>query len=352
MSDQYLVYIGTYTKGTSEGIYIYRLSMASGELEYAGKATGIENPSFLAIHPSQRYLYAVNENPEGEVSAFSIDADSGALTFLNKQSTHGNGPCHISLHPSGQCVLTANYGSGNVCAYSVQDDGTLAAASTNIQHQGSSVGLRQKGPHAHSITPDAAGRFAFAADLGTDQILIYKLDPAGGLTPNDPPHVAVEAGQGPRHFTFHPNGKYAYLINEIGSTLTAYTYDADSGVLGELHSISTLPADFDGASHTADVHVHPSGQFVYGSNRGHDSIAVAAVDPNSGRLSNVICQSTGIKNPRNFALDPSGTFLFVANQATDDIITFRIDQTSGQLEPTGQVTQVPTPVCIKMMPVS
>jgi 6-phosphogluconolactonase len=352
MTDQYFVYIGTYTKGASEGIYVYRLSMPSGALEYVSKTTGVENPSFLDIHPSQRYLYAVNENSEGEVSAFSIDASSGELTFLNKQSTHGAAPCHLSLDPSGQCVLVANYTSGNVCAYPIQSDGTLAAASTNIQHQGSSIGPRQQGPHAHSITPDAAGRFAFAADLGTDQVLIYQFDPKGELTPHDPPYAPVEAGQGPRHFDFHPNGKYAYLINEIGNTFTAFTYDAASGTLDEIHSVSTLPEDFTGTSHCADVHIHPSGKFVYGSNRGHDSIAVATIDAATGRLSSVSCQSKGIKNPRNFALDPTGTYLFVANQDTDDIVTFRIDQTTGQLEPTGQVTEVPTPVCIKMMPIS
>ena len=351
---QYLVYIGTYTNGASEGIYVYRLDLASGDLEYSSKATGVENPSFLNIHPSRRYLYAVNENGDGEVSAFAIDAQSGALTFLNRQSTHGSAPCHLSIDATGQCLLVANYGSGNVCAYAIHNDGTLGEASTNIQHRGSSIDEnRQQGPHAHSITPDAANRFAFAADLGTDQVMIYRLDPnAAQLAPNDPPHAQVAGGQGPRHLDFHPNGKYAYLINEIGNTFTAFTYDADSGALDEMHTVSTLPEAYTETSHTADVHVHPSGKFVYGSNRGHDSIAIADIDPDSGRLSNVRCESTRGKNPRNFALDPTGAYLFAANMGSDNIFTFCIDQETGNLEATGQETQVPTPVCIKMMPVA
>ena len=351
---QYYVFVGTYTRGASEGIYVYRLDLATGVLGYTDKATGVENPSFLDIHPTHRYLYAVNENNEGEIRAFALDPQKGALDFLNKQSTHGAAPCHLSVDASGQCALVANYGSGNVCAYPVREDGQLGEATSNIQHQGSSVDQnRQQGPHAHSITLDPANRFAFAADLGTDQVLVYQVDPAGAaLAANDPPYAQVAAGQGPRHFGFHPNGRYAYLINEMGNTFTALTYDADRGALDEIHTLSTLPDDFSDTSHCADVHVHPSGKFVYGSNRGHDSIAIAAIDQDTGGLSIVGYQPTGGENPRNFALDPTGTFLFAANQDTDDIFTFRIDQQTGALEPTGQKTEVPTPVCLKMIPVA
>jgi 6-phosphogluconolactonase len=351
-----LVYVGTYTHGKSEGIYVYRMDAASGALTLVNKATGVANPSFLDPHPNGRFLYAVNEvgnfggKSSGAVSAFAADPKTGKLTYLNQQASGGAAPCHLSVDKTGQFVLAANYGGGSVCVLPIQEDGKLGEATDFIQHEGSSVNpRRQEGPHAHSVMIDAANRFAFVADLGLDKVMVYRMNLAEGkLTPNDPPWAQVKPGAGPRHFDFHPNGKYAYLINELDSTLTAFAYDAQKGGLAEIETVSTLPADFNGTSHCADVHVHPSGQFVYGSNRGHDSIVIFAIDPNTGKLSYVGHQSTQGKTPRNFGIDPTGMFLLAANQSTDTIVTFRIDSQTGQLTPTGHVTQAPTPVCLKM----
>ncbi len=359
-NEEILVYIGTYTSGKSEGIYVYRMDKSSGTLEFSSKATGVDNPSFLAIHPQQRYLYAVNEigefagKPSGAVSAFSIEEKTGELTYLNQQPSHGTSPCHLSVDKTGQFVLVANYGGGSVCVLPIQDDGQLGEAIDFIQHQGSSINpQRQEGPHAHSITLDAANRYAFAADLGLDKIMIYQLDlTQGKLKPNDEPWAQVKAGAGPRHFDFHPNGKYAYLINELDNTLIAFTYDETRGTLREIQTVPTLPEDFEGTSHTADVHVSPSEKFVYGSNRGHDSIVIYAIDEDTGKLTYVGHELTQGKSPRNFVIDPTGTFLLAANHGTDNIVTFRIDQQTGRLMPTGHVTEVPTAVCLKIIHIS
>ncbi len=336
------------------------MEISSGALEFASVAKGVENPSFLDIHPQRRYLYAVNEVGEfagessGAVSAFSIDENTGELTFLNQQPSGGAAPCHLSIDQTGQFVLVANYGGGSVASLPIQDDGKLGEATDFIQHQGSSVNpRRQKEPHAHSITIDLANRYAFAPDLGLDKILIYKLDLTHGkLIPNDEPWAQVKAGTGPRHFDFHPSRRYAYVINELDSTLIAFTYDETHGTLEEIETVSTLPEDFSGTSHCADLHVHPSGKFVYGSNRGHDSIVIFAIDEGTGKLTYVGHESTQGKTPRNFGIDPTGTFLLAANQSTDNIVTFRIDQQTGELMSTGHVAEVPTPVCLKMLPIS
>ena len=351
-----LVYIGTYTQGESEGIYVYRLDTSSGALEYVSVATGIDNPSFLDLHPHKPYLYAINEISElggesgGAITAFSINEETGELTLLNQQSTIGTGPCHLSVDATGKFVLVANYGGGSVCMLPIQEDGTLGEATDFIQHEGSSVDpARQQGPHAHSIMIDPANQYAFTPDLGLDKILIYKIDLTNGkLVPNDPSSAEVAPGGGPRHFDFHPNRKYAYVINEMGNTVTAFTYDETDGSLAEIQTIPTLPDDFDGTSHTADVHVSPSGKFLYGSNRGHDSIVIFAIDSETGTLTYVDHESTQGETPRNFAIDPTGTFLFAENQGTDTIVTFRIDSDTGKLTATGHVTDVPMPVCLKM----
>ena len=353
------VYVGTYTDGDSEGIYVYRLDGSSGALAYESKATGVENPSFLAIGPQGRFLYAVNEieefngGPAGSVSAFSIEAHTGGLTFLNRRSTGGPGPCHLSIDRTGACVLAANYGGGSVSMLPIHHDGTLGDATGFIQHKGSSVDPeRQEGPHAHSIVISPDNRCAFAPDLGLDEILIYKLDLTGGqLIPNDPPSVAVAAGAGPRHFDFHPDGKYAYVINEIGNTITAFGYDEARGALHAIETVPTLPDDFEGVSPTADIHVHRSGKILYGSNRGHDSIVIFRIDQDTGRLTYVDHASTRGQNPRNFAIDPTGSYLLAANQDTGNIVVFRIDEQTGRLTPTGHSADVPAPVCLKLIPV-
>ena len=360
-NEAFRVYIGTYTirkdqvRSGSEGIYVYHMDPSSGALKYASVANGGENPSFLAIHPEARYLYAVNElAPDGAVTVFSIDPNTGELTYLNQQPSHGGQPCHLSVDKTGRLVLVANYRTGSVSMFPIQNDGKLGEATDVVQHQGSSVNpQRQEGPHAHSINIDAANRYAFAPDLGIDKVMIYQLDLAHGkLKPNDQPSIQVKAGVGPRHFDFHPNRRYAYVINEIGSTITVFAYDETNGTLAEIQTVSTLPEDFEGGSSCADVHVHPSGKYLYGSNRGHDSIVIFEIDDDTGALTYVGHESTQGKMPRNFAINPTGTFLLAANQDTDNIVTFRIDQGTGKLTATGHATEVPMPVCLKLIPIA
>jgi 6-phosphogluconolactonase len=273
------------------------------------------------------------------------------LTFLNRVSSGGAGPCHLVVDKTGKNVLVVNYGSGSTAVLPLEADGRLKEASSFVQHQGSSIDKkRQQGPHAHSVNLSADNRFAMVADLGLDQVLVYRFDAAkGSITPNEPPFAAVKPGSGPRHFAFHPGGKFAYVINEMASTVTAFTYDAARGVLKETQTITTLPADFSGVNHTAEVQVHPSGKFVYGSNRGHNSIAVFTVDVKKGTLTSVEQVSTQGKTPRNFGIDPTGRWLLAANQDTDNVVVFRIDAKTGRLTPTGQVLEVGAPVCVKFV---
>lgn len=356
----YRVYVGTYTggKARSEGVYLLELDTATGALESKGVAGKIVSPSFLAIHPGQKLLYSVNEvgdfggKPSGAVTAFVIDEASGKLKKLNQQSSVGSGPCHLVVDAAGKNVLVANYGSGSVAVLPIAADGSLKPSSSFIQHKGKSADPgRQEGPHAHSVNLDAANRFAFVADLGLDKVLIYAFDYLKGtIEPAAMPYAKVAPTSGPRHFAFHPGGKFAYVINEMANTVTAFAYDAAAGALTEVQTISTLPADFKGTSYTAEVQVHPSGKFVYGSNRGHDSIAVFSVNEATGKLTLVEVEPTQGKNPRNFALDPTGAFLLAENQDSDSIVVFRIDPATGALTPTGTKVTVPMPVCIKMIP--
>ena len=312
-------------------------------------------PPFWRSIPEHRYLYSVNAvrevdgKPSGGVSAFRIDPNTGELAFLNQQLSGGPGPCHLSVDHTGQYVLVANYAGGSVAMLPIQADGSLGEATDFVQHTGPSVNpARQQEPHAHSINIDPGNRYAFAPDLGTDKIVIYELDLTHGkLKPNNPPWALVHAGAGPRHFDFHPNGRWGYAINELDSSMTAFDYDSSTGALTEIGSIDTLPEDFNDTSHCADVHVSPSGKFVYGSNRGHDSIVIFAVNERTGRLTRVGHESTQGETPRNFAIDPTGTLLLAANQASSTVVTFRIDSETGELDPTGHVADVPTPVCLK-----
>jgi 6-phosphogluconolactonase len=349
-----LLYVGTYTNGKSEGIYVYRMNPDGGELKHAVTVKGVSNPSFLAVDPKRRFLYAANESGSfagkkgGGVTAFAIDRKTGDLRKLNERHSPGV-PCHVSVHPSGRFVLAANYGGGNVVIYPVLAGGLLGEPTDVAQHVGKGADpKRQSEPHAHCIMPDAAGRFAFAADLGIDKVMIYRVDAKNGkLVQNG--FAATKAGAGPRHFDFHPSGKFAYVINELDSTLTAFAYDKAKGALTESQTVSTLPPDFSGTSFCADVHVHPSGRFVYGSNRGHDSVVAFAIDQSTGKLNLIAHESTRGKWPRNFAVDPAGAFLFVANQNTDNVVAFRIDQQTGKLTATGQTTEIPSPVCLKFL---
>lgn len=348
-------YVGTYTGGSkSEGIYLIELDPSSGKLTRLGATGGVDNPSFVAIHPSRRFLYSVGEVGGGVVAAFAVDPRTGELKLLNTQSSGGGGPCHLVVDKTGKSVLAANYGGGSVCVLPIGDDGKLGERTAFIQHKGSSVDKnRQEAPHAHSINLDPGNRFAFVADLGLDQVLVYKFDAMKGtLAANDPPAAKVAPGSGPRHFAFHPSGRFAYVINEMALTVTAFSYDAQRGVLTELQTIDTLPPDADrrGAS-TAEVQVHPSGKFLYGSNRGHNTIAVFTIDEQTGRLTAAGHQSTGGKTPRNFGIDPTGAYLLACNQDSDSIVVLAIDAKSGRLTPSGQSLEIPRPVCVKMFTV-
>lgn len=350
-----LVYTGSYSEAKDEGIQVFRFDPSSGALTKVGGASGVTNPSFLAIHPSNKYLYAVSETNEfsgkkvGAVAAFALD-DKGVPTLLNAQSSEGQAPCHITIDKAGMNALVANYGSGHVALVTIGGDGKLGTSSCVINHEGSSVDKkRQEGPHAHSINLDPANKFAFAADLGLDKIMVYKFDGAKGtIARNDPPAVAVPPGSGPRHFAFHPSGKFAYVCGEMSSTVIAFAYDADKGVLRELQVLSTLPQETKGNS-TAETQVSPDGKRVYVSNRGHNSVAVFDVDEATGKLKAAGHCPTGGKTPRNFGIDPSGNWLIAANQDSGNVVVFKIDVKSGMPSPTGHEVQVSKAVCVKFL---
>jgi 6-phosphogluconolactonase len=317
-----------------------------------------EDPSFLAVHPSGKYLYAVNEidhfgaQKSGAVSAFSIDTRTGKLTLINQAATQGAGPCHVSMDKTGKNVLVANYDGGNVAVFPVREDGSLAPASAVVQHSGSSVNKeRQEGPHAHWIGASPDNRFALAADLGLDEVLVYRFNIAKGtLMPNNPPFVKVNPGAGPRHVAFHPNGKFAYVLSEMEDSVTAFSYKTSNGSLSPLQTVSALSIlrkDYTGPKEAAEVAVHPNGKFLYASNRaGIDTISVFSIDPVKGTLKLRDEYPTMGKTPRNFAIDPTGKFLLAANQESNNIVTFRIDLTTGALTPTGDIAEAPAPVCI------
>jgi 6-phosphogluconolactonase len=357
-SRELLVYVGTYTSGKSEGIYLYRLDLADGSLKHAGTTAGVVNPSYLTIDRARRRLFAVNEVEEfegargGGVSAFEIDAKTGALRLLNRRRSMGGSPCYVVAADSGRFVLVANYMGGNVAVLPVSKDGSLGEAIQVEQFKGSGPNReRQEAPHAHYVMLDRANAHVYACDLGTDRVMSYRFDQrTGKLTPNAQPSVSAKSGAGPRHMAFHPNGRVAYVLNELHATVTAYALDPQSGALNELETVNTLPADFKEPNTSADIHVAPGGKFLYCSNRGHDSIAAFSIDPDTGRLTLLGHTPTGGKTPRNFVIDPSGAFLLAANQNSGNIVTFRIDAQTGALRPTGHSVAVPKPVCLKLTP--
>jgi 6-phosphogluconolactonase len=354
-----LVYFGTYTGAKSKGVYVSRLNVAAGTLSAPELAAEIASPSFLAVHPDRPFVYTVNEvntfdgKPTGSVSAFAVDRSTGKLTALNQQSSGGMGPAHLTVDKAGRNVLVANYGGGSVAVLPIDDKGALKPASAFLQHTGSSVNpQRQKEPHAHAIVVDPADRFAYVADLGLDKVLIYRYDPAKGtLAANDPAFVSVKPGSGPRHFAIHPRGGFAYVINEILCTITAFGRDPQRGSLTELQTVSSLPPGQAVASgySTAELLMHPSGKFLYGSNRGHDSISVFAIDDKTGALTYVENQPTQGSTPRGFGIDPSGAFLIAANQRSDSVVVFKIDGKTGRLTATGQKIEVGSPVCVEFV---
>jgi 6-phosphogluconolactonase len=359
---KYFVYVGTYTEDGSEskGIYAYRFDSASGRLTPIGLAAETTNPSFLAVHPNQRFVYAVNEvsnykgKKSGAVSAFVIDRATGKLALLNQLATKGGDPCYISVDKSGKYVLVANYAGGSVAVFPVLKDGRLGDMSAFVQHTGHGTNpQRQEGPHAHFIDMSPDNRFAIVDDLGLDQTLVYQFGDSASLTPDSrlmyTRMAKADDGAGPRHFAFHPNGKFGYVINEMQSTVTAFRYDASDGALHPLQTISTVPKDFTKDNTAAEIEVHPSGKFLYASNRGHDSIAVFAIDGNTGTLTLIECVSTRGASPRSFEIAPGGSLLLAANEKSDNIVAFRINAETGRLTPTGRVLKIAQPVCVKFV---
>lgn len=352
--EETLVYVGTYTEDRDEGLFVLKLSR-EGELSMVGGFDVGRSPSFMALHPGGEYVYVVNEVGEfegeegGAVASLEVTDGGRSFRVINRQSSLGGGPCHISLDSQGRFALVANYGGGSVAVLPIREDGSLEPASDFIQHEGSSVNpRRQAGPHAHSINLDPLDRFAIVADLGLDKLLVYEFNSdEGKLKPAENPWEMLPAGAGPRHFTLHPNGEWAYVINELFSTVTALEYDSELGGLASFQEISTLPPGYEDTNWTAEVVVSSDGRHLYASNRGHDSIAVFRIDPSSGVLEMKETASTQGSTPRNFAIDPSGRFLLVANQGSNLVVVFEIDQDNGSLTPTLHTVEVPRPVCIR-----
>ena len=353
---EYIAYIGTYTGKKSKGIYAFRLNTGSGALSPIGLVAESPNPTFLDVHPGGKFLYAANEvdkfngKASGAVTAYAVDSTSGKLTKLNEQPSGGPGPCHVSVDRNGKALFVANYGGGSIASYRIKRDGSLSEIVTFIQHEGSSKNpQRQEGPHAHCILAAPENRFVFAADLGLDQILCYTFDAGTGkLAPNDPPYALAAPGAGPRHFAFTPDSRYCLVINELNSTLTSFRYSDVSGSMKEVQTVPTIPSP-DPRNSTAEIEIHPSGKFAYGSNRGHDSIVVFSIDAGSGKLTQVQDEPSGGKVPRSFGIDPTGRFLLAANQSSDNVVVFRIDTASGRLTRTENSAEVGAPVAVRFV---
>lgn len=365
MAKQLCVFVGTYTQpvkfgtgqifeGKGEGIYCYKLDLMTGKLILINKTTGIANPSYLTLDESRKYLYAVNELKEfegkasGAVSAFSVEPDTRKLTFLNQKATLGTDPCHITVNKKNTHVFVSNFMSGSVSVFPRKSDGSLAEHSQFIQHAGSSTDpRRQLGPHAHSLTFDPDNNYAFVPDLGIDKLMIYKFDYVNGrLEPGSTPYLSSEPGNGPRYCEFHPEGRFCYLINELNSTLSVLSYNIAAGSFTVLQTVPAIVGESGVENTCADIHITPDGQYVYGSNRGHDSIVIYKIDQSSGILTYVATERSGGKTPRNFAIDPTGTYLLAGNQDSDNIVVFEINHNNGTLKKVSE-TEVATPVCIR-----
>ena len=353
---QYLAYVGTYTtKTSSKGIYAFRFDTTTGQLSSIGIAAETPDPSWVVVHPSGKYAYAANEAGKAStVSAFAVDAKSGKLTQLNQMPALGEDPCHLSFDKTGKYLFVANYSSGTIAVFPILADGRLGEHTAVMKDQGATGPNkdRQEAPHAHWIETSPDNRFALVADLGLDEVLVYKFDATNGtLTPNEPEFAKLKAGSGPRHAAFYLNGKSVFAVSELSSTATSFAYEGKKGTLKEIGTASTLPPGFSGRNDVAEVAVHPNGKFLYVSNRGNDSIAIFSIDPGSRTLAPVGEIPTGGKEPRHFAIDPSGKFLLAENQHSNNIVVFKIDAATGGLTPTGQVVDVPSPVDLTFVPV-
>ncbi|HEY3862367.1 MAG TPA: lactonase family protein [Verrucomicrobiae bacterium] len=349
-AQQELVLVGSGDKN----IEAFHLNLADGALSPAGEAAKIEHPSFIFVSPNHHFLYSISEGQSktaSSINAFAIDAAAGKLTFLNKQPVGGAGPCYVEVDPSGKAALVANYNSGSFAAFPLAENGEVQPMSAFIQDEGSSVNPdRQAGPHAHCLVAGPGDKFVYGCDLGLDKVMIFKFDPARGtLMAADPAFARVKPGAGPRHIAFHPNGRWAYLITEMGSSVIAFAVDSSTGELREFQTESTLPADYSGQNTGAEIAVHPSGKYVYCSNRGDNSLAVFGCDPESGRLTFIERTRSGGKIPRQFEIDPAGRYLLSANQESDNVVVFRIDAATGRLQATGNQVTSHKPMCVRFL---
>ena len=354
-AEERLVFITAFAAGENGAIGAYQLDVETGKLKLVHRTTKVENPFYLAISPNQKFLYSIHAKQFGgkeseEVAAYAIQGQSGELKFLNRQSARGSAACYLDVDATGKTVLVANYGTGSVASLPVKADGSLDKAASFIQHKGSSIDrARQEAPHAHCIVISPDNRFAFAADLGLDQVMGYRLDAAGAkLAHNRQPFVRTPPGVGPRHLTFHPNGKHVYVINELANSVTMFDYETDSGMLIEKQTISTLPKDFAGKSYCADLKITPDGRFLYGTNRGHDSIAAYSL-AEDGRLTLLKIEPSLGKGPQNLAITPDGKLLLCANMPGNNVAVFRINQKTGALTSVGATVSMPSPSCIRIL---
>ncbi|MDB5248731.1 MAG: lactonase family protein [Segetibacter sp.] len=348
------LFIGTYTGKGSKGIYVYKFNASKGTAEWVSNTDSAANPSYLTVSPTGKYIYAVNEtggDKPGTISSYSFDRGTGKLSFINQQLTGGDAPCYVSITKGNNLVMVANYSGGSLSAFGVNNDGSLNPFSQLIQHSGSGVNKqRQDKPHVHSVVFSPMQDYLFTSDLGLDKVMIYKVNAEDSkpLSPANPPFVAVRAGSGPRHFTFHPNGKFAYLMQEMSGTVGAYKYN--NGNLTFLEDVATHRSGFKGRIGSADIHVSPDGKFLYASNRGDENnIAIFSINQSTGKLKLKGFQSTRGRTPRNFMIDPTGNYLLAANQDTDNIVIFKRNKVTGLLKETGKQIKVSMPVCLQML---
>lgn len=350
-NNSFALYIGTYTKNSlSEGIYHSQFDASTGTLSEPYLVARVKDPTFIAIHPNNRFLYSVSERDPGKIAAFSIDSHNGSLTLLNESLTGGNGPCHVAISDDGKTLLAANYGTGSCASIPINKDGSLEEAVSFFQHEGAGPNEeRQDGPHSHSCNFSPDKRFVYVPELGTDKVMIYQLEPQTSLMKsNNPAFYNTDPGEGPRHLTFHPNKRFVYLINELGNTVEFLEYNKENGELSQIQKISTLPEDFTEFSKSAEVRIHPNGKFLYASNRGHESIAIYSVNPENGKLKLLSFQKV-TAHPRHFNFDPTGKFMLIAGMDGDKIEIFEISPETGLLNSTGNSISLGKPVCIKFL---
>lgn len=345
----YNLYIGTYTKeSTSLGIYNAIFDSDSGKLSKPELAAEVNDPTFVATHPNNKYLYSVSERNPGKVASFSIDSENGKLEMINESLTGGNGPCHVAVSDDGKTLLAANYATGSCASIPINEDGSLEEAVSFFQHEGNGPNEeRQEGPHSHSCNFSPDNRFVYVPELGIDKVMIYEMVPGTSeMKESHPGYYKTEPGEGPRHMTFHPENGLVYLINELGNTVEVLEYNSENGALTQIQKVSTLPEGFTEFSKSAEVRIHPNGKFLYASNRGHESLAIYKVDNTSGKLSLVGFQKVPA-HPRHFNFDPSGQFMLVAGMDDNKIEVFKIDSENGDLSSTGNYIEIGKPVCIK-----